>query len=192
MRLEHWFYTIPLRLRSLVRRKRMERELDEELQIHLEQAIRQRLAMGKTPDEARYAALHAMGGTEQRKEECRDTRRVRWIEDLLQDARYAVRSLAKTPGFSVMAALILALGIGANTAVFTIVNGVLLRALPFPEPDRLFLISYKPKSLLFDPGPSMVDRSYLEFRQHNHSFESLATCCLPLGYRPGARRRCIR
>lgn len=175
MRLEHWFYTIPLRLRSLVRRKRMERELDEELQIHLEQAIRQRLAMGKTPDEARYAALHAMGGTEQRKEECRDTRRVRWIEDLLQDARYAVRSLAKTPGFSVMAALILALGIGANTAVFTIVNGVLLRALPFPEPDRLFLISYKPKSLLFDPGPSMVDRSYLEFRQRNHSFESLAT-----------------
>jgi putative ABC transport system permease protein len=175
VRLEYWFYTIALRLRSLFRRNRMEQELDEELQIHLDQTIRQGLAMGKTPDDARHAALRAMGGMEQRKVECRDTRRVRWIEDLAQDAKYAVRALTKTPGFTVMAALVLALGIGANTAVFTIVNGVLLRALPFPEPDRLFLISYKPKSLLFDPGPSMVDRSYLEFRQHNHSFESLAT-----------------
>jgi putative ABC transport system permease protein len=112
---------------------------------------------------------------EQRKEECRDTRRVHWIEDLAQDIKYALRTLSKTPSFTIIASLVLTLGIGANTAVFTIVNGVLLRPLPFPEPDRLFLISYKPKSLLFDPGPSMVDRSYLEFRQHNHSFESLAT-----------------
>jgi putative ABC transport system permease protein len=112
---------------------------------------------------------------EQRKEECRDTRRVHWIEDLAQDIKYALRTLSKTPSFTIIAALVLALGIGANTAVFTIVNGVLLRPLPFPEPDRLFLISYKPKSLLFDPGPSMADRSYLKFRKHNHSFESLAT-----------------
>jgi predicted permease len=175
MRVEHWFYTIPLRLRSIFRRNRMERELDEELQIHLEQSIRQGIAMGKTPNEARYAALRSMGGMEQRKEECRDTRRVHWIEDLAQDIKYALRTLSKTPSFTIIASLVLTLGIGANTAVFTIVNGVLLRPLPFPEPDRLFLISYKPKSLLFDPGPSMVDRSYLEFRQHNHSFESLAT-----------------
>jgi predicted permease len=175
MRLEHWIYTIPLRLRSLFRRSQLERELDEELQLHLAQRIEQQLAAGKTPDEARYAALRTMDGIEQRKEECRDVRRVRWLEDLAQDAKYAVRRLMKTPGFTVIAALVLALGIGANTAVFTIVNGVLLRPLPFPEPDRLFLISNAPKDLFFDPGLIMVDRDYLEFRQHNRSFENIAT-----------------
>ena len=79
MRLEHWFYTIPLRLRSLFRRNQVERELDEELQLHLAQRIERSLRQGKTPDEAHYAALRAMDGIEQRKEECRDARRVRWL-----------------------------------------------------------------------------------------------------------------
>ncbi len=175
MRLEHWFHTIPLQLRSIFCRNQVERDLDEELQIHLDELIRQGIAVGKTAGEARYAALRAMGGMEQRMEECRDTRRVQWIENLGQDGRHAVRTLTKTPGFVVLALLVLALGIGANTAVFTIVDGVLLRPLPFPEPERLFLIYYKPTNLLFNPGPIMVDRSYLEFRLHNHSFESTAT-----------------
>ncbi len=176
MRLEHWLYTIPLRLRSLFRRSQVEREMEEELQLHLTQRIEQGIAMGKTPDEARYAALQAMEGMEQRKEECRDARGVHWLEDLLQDARYAFRVLGKTPGFTVVAAMVLALGIGANTAVFTIVNTLLLQPLPFSESGRLFLISCTPKDNPFTPsGPNMSDRDYIEFRGQDHAFESLAT-----------------
>jgi predicted permease len=176
MRPKHWFYTIPLRLRSLFRRSQMDRELDEELQLHLAQRIEQEMATGKTPEEARFAALQAMEGIEQRKEECRDARRVHWFEDFVQDACYAVRTLTKTPGFTAVAAMVLALGIGANTAVFTIVNTVLLQPLPFSEPNRLFLISYMPKDNPFIvPGHKMSDRDYLEFHHQDQVFESIAT-----------------
>ena len=176
MRLEHWWYTIPLRLRSLFRRDRAEQELEEELQFHLAQRIEQAVAMGKTPNEARYEALKAMEGIEQRKEECRDARQVSWLEDLVQDVRHGCRILAKTPAFTAVAALVLALGISANTSVFTIVDSVLLRPLPFSNPGRLYLISYMPKNNPFvPPGPNMSDRDYLEFRRQDRVFESMAT-----------------
>ncbi len=176
MRPEHWFYTIPLRLRSLFRRSRIERELDEELQFQITQRIEQEMAAGKSPEEARYNALKAMDGVEQRKEECRDARGVSWFEDLVQDARYASRVLIKMPGFTAVAALVLALGISTNTSVFTIVNAVLLQPLPFKDPGRLFLISYRPKNNPFlPPGPNMSDRDYLEFRRQDQVFESIAT-----------------
>ncbi len=140
MRLARWFYTVPLRLRSLFRRHQVEQELDEELRYHLERQIEEYIAKGMTPEEARYAALRAMGGIERRKEECRDTRRVRLIEDLMQDARYGLRTLRRSPGFTAVAVLSLALGIGANTAIFSLVDPIVIKLLPVKNPEQLVVL----------------------------------------------------
>ncbi len=137
MRPKHWFYTIPLRLRSLFRRRQVEQELDDEIRYHIDRQIEENIAKGMTPEEARYAALRAMGGIERRKEECRDTRHVRLIEELMQDLRYGLRTLRKSPGFTAVAALSLALGIGANTAIFSVFDPIVIRPLPVKNPEQL-------------------------------------------------------
>jgi len=125
-----WYYKLPLRLRSIFHKKRAELDLSEELQFHLQNQIDEYVAQGMNPKEARHAALRSLGGIEQAKEECRDERKVNLIENFLQDVRFGLRLLRRSPGFSLLAILCLTLGIGANAAVFSWIEGILFR--PYP------------------------------------------------------------
>jgi len=132
-----WADKFLLRLRSLFRRRELEQELDDELRFHLERQIEENLSAGMTPEEARYAARRSVGGLAQIKEECRDTRHLNLIDSLFQDIRYGFRTMGRSPGFSMVAVISLALGIGANTAVFSLIDALMLRWLPVHDPRQL-------------------------------------------------------
>jgi predicted permease len=167
MRPQHWLYTIPLRLRSLFRRSNVEQELSEELQFHLENKFEEGIARGLSPKEARYAALRAMGGLEQRKEEIRDMRHIRWLTDFLDDARFALRSLRRTPGLTAFVAITLALGIGMTSATFSMVDGLIFRPYPVPHPGNVVsLVSTTHDS----PYDSFSYREYLDIRDKTNSY----------------------
>lgn len=172
MRLEHWLYTLPLRLRSLFRGRSVDCDLEDEMQFHLEQLTRQNVEKGMPQDEAHYAALRAMGGLTQNKERARETRKVSGLLNFGRDLRYALRMLRKNPGFATIAILTLALGIGANSAIFSVVNTMLLRPLPFPESDRLVrLWETEPPERL----KNLVNGyNFLDWRDYTHSFEDMA------------------
>src|ERR1700726_1698930 len=125
-----WYYKLLLRVRSIFHKNRAELDLSEELQFHLQNQIDEYVARGMNPKEARHAPLRSLGGIEQAKEQCRDTRKVNLLENFLQDVRFGLRMLRRSPGFSLLAILCLTLGIGANAAVFSWIEGILFR--PYP------------------------------------------------------------
>jgi len=158
-----------LRLRALLYKREVENELDEELRSHLEREIECHVKQGMSPEKARYTALKSFGGIEQIKEECRDARGVRLIEELWQDLRYSARTLLKTPGFTLIIVITLAFGIGGNTAIFSVVNAVLLRPYPYPDPDRLMLV--------WETGPGAgnpAPGNFLDWQKQNTVFERLS------------------
>src|SRR5713101_5852030 len=135
-----WLRTFTSRLIGFSRKQRIERDLDSEVQSHLDMLIAENIRRGMTPEAARHAAKREFGGAEQTKEEYREQRGLPLVDGLLQDVRFAVRMLFKRPGFTLIAVGTLALGIGANTAIFTVVHSVLLQQLPFFKADRLAII----------------------------------------------------
>lgn len=140
MRLERILCAMRMRLRALFRRDALDYELGEELRYHIEQTTEENIARGMSAAEARRAALLEAGGIELAKEKCRDARRMNWLYDLGRDIRYGLRQLRRSPGLAAAIVVTLMLGIGATTAIFTIVYATLLRALPYPDADRIVRI----------------------------------------------------
>ena len=133
-------HKIRLRLRSLFRRRSIDRELDDEICFHLDQLVEENAAAGMTPEEARRSAVSTMGGISQFQEECRDMRRINFIDGLLRDLQYAGRMMQRNPVFTGIAILTLALGIGPTSIIFSVVDTALLKPLPFRDPDRLLSV----------------------------------------------------
>ena len=160
------------RLAALFRKSDLDNEMSEEMRSHVELRTQANIEAGMNPEEARFGALRQFGWTESIKEECREQRGVRLLENSLRDLRSGIRQLGKNPGFTTVAALTLALGIGANTAIFSVVDRLLLRFLPVAEPQRLALIGQVGRG-----GNPDLDFNYplfRDFQRENTVFSDLA------------------
>lgn len=162
------------RLRVLFRRDRFARDLEEEMQFHLEMQAEENREGGMPTEEARYAAQRQFGNAMLLRETSADIWAWKWLETLIQDVKYGLRILRRDPGFTTTAVLALALGIGVNTAIFSLLDGVLLRPLPFPEPERLVLVwEERPLFGLRDSPPSMGN--FMDWRARNRVFQEMGT-----------------
>jgi predicted permease len=166
--------------RRLVKHGEMERHLDAELRFHFDGLVADNLRAGMSEPEARRSARLEFGGVEQVKEECRDARGTRWIEDLLRDLRFALRWLRKSPGYSLAVIAILALGIGANTAIFSVLNGVVLSPLAYREPDRLVVVALYLRTFKHAIYLSYPD--FIDWQRDARSFEQIAAFTPPEGF----------
>jgi putative ABC transport system permease protein len=165
-------------LRSLFRRSATERELRSELRFHIDRQIEENLAAGMTLEEARRAAVREFGGVEQVKEECRDTRRANYLENLLKDVRYGLRMLRKSPSFTFFAIAVLALGIAANSAIFSIADAVLVRSLPYRDASHLVVV-WEDASAYGFPKDTPAPGNFSDWKSRNQVFEDVAA--LPYG-----------
>ena len=171
MGVANWQFTGPLRLSSIFRRRRADAELNEELRFHLENKIQDGMARGLTAEEAVCAAFRAMDGMEQRKEEARDMRRIHWLTDFVDDSKYALRSLRHTPGVTAFVVLTLALGIGMNSAIFSLVDALVLRPIPIPQPGRVVNVVSTTRDYALG---NFSYREYVDLRDQTKTFEGLA------------------
>ncbi|HEX6163983.1 MAG TPA: ABC transporter permease [Vicinamibacterales bacterium] len=153
-----------------------ERELSAEIESHLQLHVDDNIRAGMTPAEARRRAVIALGGVERTKEAYRDRRGIPWFESLMRDLRYGIRTLTKSPGFAIAGIVILGLGIGVNTAIFTVVNAVVLKPLPFPEADRIVRLWHTPPQSTFAGMEifALAPGNFLDWEAQSHSFEQMA------------------
>jgi len=166
------FGKISYALRSLFRKDDLERDMNTELRFHVEMQIQQNIERGMSPAEARFHALRDFGGVEKFKEECRDARGGRLIEALLQDTRYGARILLRNPGFTLVAVLTLALGIGANTAIFSVIYGVLMRPLPYKEGNQLVIV-HQQAPLAKVPNMPFSVKEVMDYREQSQTLDAV-------------------